>query len=230
MGPRLADFHPPHVRAFAWWDPRGAGTRFLIALAAGALAVALTPKHWPWFVRAVVVWNVVGLTLTGLAWLIIARANAEETKRRAAAYDPGRSMVWFTGIGASLFSFFAAAFVLRHVKTFDTGAFRLWTLLTLVAIALSWLVTHTSYALRYAHLYYHRGQAGGLEFPGRAAPCDFDFAYFAFTIGMTFQVSDVTISHPLIRREVLFHSLLSFVYNTAILAFALNIAFGLVGS
>ncbi len=96
-------------------------------------------------------------------------------------------------------------------------------------MALSWALTHTAFTLRYAHLYYREDAegVGGVEFPGGARPSYFDFAYFAFTIGMCFQVSDVAVSSPQIRRAVLLHATLSFLYNTAILAFVLNLAFGL---
>ena len=85
-----------------------------------------------------------------------------------------------------------------------------------------------AYALRYAHLYYRDDEegVGGLSLPGDAAPAYLDFAYFAFTIGMCFQVSDIAVSSPQIRRTVLGHSVLSFLYNTAILATAINLAVG----
>ncbi len=84
------------------------------------------------------------------------------------------------------------------------------------------------YTLRYAHLYYHDDHEGigGLEFPGGGRPSYVDFAYLSFTIGMCFQVSDVVVSSRQIRRTVLGHALLSFVYNTAILATAINLAVG----
>ena len=103
--------------------------------------------------------------------------------------------------------------------------------LCLLNVALSWALTQTSFALRYAHLYYREDKegVGGVDFPGGAPPAYFDFAYFAFTVGMCFQVSDTTVSSPQIRRAVLLHATLSFVYNTAILAFVLNLVFGLAG-
>ena len=99
-----------------------------------------------------------------------------------------------------------------------------------VAVFIAWLLTHTAYALRYAHLYYRDDEegVGGLQFPGDGPPDAFDFAYFAFTIGMCFQVSDVVISSRQLRRAALFHGCLSFAYNTAVLALALNIGFGLL--
>jgi uncharacterized membrane protein len=100
----------------------------------------------------------------------------------------------------------------------------------LLAVVTSWLLTHTSWALRYAHLYYRDDKegVGGLVFPGDRAPTAFDFAYFAFTLGICFQTSDVCITSPQIRRAALFHACQSFAYNTAILALALNLAFGFV--
>ena len=92
------------------------------------------------------------------------------------------------------------------------------------AVVSAWAVTHTAFTLRYAHLYYDdSGGKGGLDFPGGEPPDDFDFAYFAFTVGMCFQVSDVAVSRSAFRRWVLAHALLSFAYNTAIVALTINL-------
>jgi uncharacterized membrane protein len=104
-----------------------------------------------------------------------------------------------------------------------------WVVIALVSVALSWLLTHTAYTFHYAHLYYNPNRDGGLIFPGTTAPCDMDFAYFAFTLGMAFQVSDVQVEAPDIRRTTLGHALISFVFNTTILALALNVMFALLG-
>ena len=84
--------------------------------------------------------------------------------------------------------------------------------------------------MRYAHLYYRDDAEGegGLKFPGEHKPDDYDFAYFAFTIGMCFQVSDVLVTSRQIRRSVLFHAVISFAYNTVILALVLNLLFGIL--
>lgn len=98
----------------------------------------------------------------------------------------------------------------------------------------SWCITHTLFALRYAHLYYGDDEedaskhAGGLNFPEENEQPDFlDFAYFSFVIGMTFQVSDVEITNKRLRRLVLLHSLISFAFNTFIVALTINIIAGL---
>ena len=103
------------------------------------------------------------------------------------------------------------------------------------AVALGWFLIHTMFVFRYAHLYYYDSDEDGtaqrgLTFPGTQEPDDYDFAYFSFVIGMTFQVSDVQITDPGVRSVVLVHAIMSFAYNTAILALVVNLASGLLSS
>ncbi|CAN5901635.1 DUF1345 domain-containing protein [soil metagenome] len=210
-------------------SPRHAAARMLIATLTAMLAVALlTPSSEAWWQRMIIGWDSGALTLVVLAWTVILRADSAATRKRAGSDDPGRHVVFVIALVASLFSLFAAAFVLKQVRTMTGQEQQTWTILTLGAIALSWAMTHTAYTLRYAHLYYRGGGRHGLQFPGDEAPADIDFAYFAFTVGMCFQVSDVTVSTTVCRRAVLLHAVLSFVYNTMILALALNLVFGLM--
>jgi uncharacterized membrane protein len=104
--------------------------------------------------------------------------------------------------------------------------------LGIAAVVLGWVLIHTTFVFRYAHLFYYDDNddgvaARGLMFPGTSDPDDYDFAYFSFVIGMTFQVSDVQITDPNVRRVVLLHGLISFGYNTAIVALVVNLASGL---
>lgn len=219
---------PPRPRHRRRWaiSPHYAVGRLVISVVIGLAAYLLVaPLDVAWWVRAVAGWDAGALTLTTLVWSVILRADSKETARRAGSDDPGRHVVFGIAVVASVFSFFAAAFVLRQVRTFAPDARMAWTLLTLAAIVLSWAVAHTAYTLRYAHLYYGRGGHKGLQFPGDEPPSDVDFAYFSFTIGMCFQVSDVVVTSTHCRRAVLLHAVLSFVYNTAILALALNLVF-----
>ncbi len=105
----------------------------------------------------------------------------------------------------------------------------------ILAVVLGWFLIHTLFVFRYAHLYYFDSDEDGsaqrgLTFPGTTEPDDYDFAYFSFVIGMTFQVSDVQITDPGVRTVVLMHALLSFGYNTAILALGVNLASSLLNS
>lgn len=199
------------------------------ALAGVATYFALAP--FTQAVRAVGAWDAASFVLLSFAWQFMLRATPSETKRRAATEDPGRTAVWILVLLSSTASLFAAAVVLRQAKSLAPGQAALWAALCLAAVILSWSLSHTSWTLRYAHLYYrddHEG-VGGLVFPTEGkphTPDDLDFAYFAFTVGMCFQVSDVTITSRQIRRAVLVQACQSFAFNTAIVALALNLAFG----
>jgi uncharacterized membrane protein len=219
------------VRAFAPHDPRQAHARLAVALAAGVVTALAIPARLGLPLRAVAGWNAASLTMGALGWWLILRADPDETRCRAAAHDPGRRWVWLFVIVSSGISLFGTALVLREARTHAPFARDVFVALCVGAVATAWGLTHTAYTLRYAHLYYRDDAdgCGGLVFPGDGPPAYLDFAYFAFTVGMCFQVSDVAISSSQIRRVVLGQSLLSFAYNTAILATALNLVLGAFG-
>ena len=135
-------------------SPSRATGRFIASGTLGAITWAcltwLPQTLIAWPVRALATWDVASLTLSALSWTIILRADASETKRRAGGDDPGRYIVFIIALVASLISLFTAAVVLHTGKGAEVPA---WTVLTLAAVALSWAVTHTVYAFRYAHLY-----------------------------------------------------------------------------
>ena len=211
-------------------SPKRAGARILFAsiAAMGAIGIGVAAEH-PWWERMIVGWDAGAVTLVALAWWVIGRSTPEETALRAGSYDPGRHVVFGIATVASMFSMFVAAYVFKQIKTLAPEEQLIWTLLTLGSIALAWTMAHTGYALRYAHLYY-RDDAGkkGLTFPGDEDPSDLDFAYFSFTIGMCFQVSDVVVCNRITRRAVLLHAVISFLYNTMILALTLNLVLGMM--
>jgi uncharacterized membrane protein len=209
-------------------DPRRAAGRMILAALIGAGVGFFLPSEHSWAVRTVAGWDAGAMTLLLFVWWIIWASDPRETRCRAASADPGRTAVWFIVLIASCFSLFAGAVVLRHARSIDPERSALLVILCIIAIVAAWALTHTSYTLRYAHLYYRDDDEGegGLTFPGERKPDDFDFAYFAYTVGMCFQVSDVSISSPQIRRAVLGQAILSFAYNTVILALALNLLFG----
>lgn len=181
----------------------------------------VVPGSPPWQLRAMVGWDALALTLLGLSWRLIYKSDARATELRAADEDPGRFAVFVIAVLSSLVSLLAATLVLRMTRGQSGASF--WMALALLSVALSWLVTHTAYTLRYAHLFYRGEQNGGLSFPGTDAPTDLDFAYYAFTLGMCFQVSDVQVTSSEIRRATLGHALVSFVFNTTIVALSLNV-------
>ena len=215
-----------HVPA-AFWSPRRALGRLILAVAIGGLAAAVIPGRVGGPLRTVAGWDVGALVLLGLVWKIIFRASPEETARRAAAEDVGRSFVWAVVVLGSTVSIFAATVALRNAGSMAPQAEHELALLSLLAVVTAWVLCHTTYTVRYAHLYYQDdGDLGGLAFPGTEMPCLLDFAYYAFTIGMCFQVSDVAITQHRMRQATLGHALLSFVFNTLVLALALSLLFG----
>jgi uncharacterized membrane protein len=217
---------PPPARVQGW---RRGISRLTISAAAGLLtAFSLWGCSVPGL-NHVAGWNVAAVVFAGLGWARIVTMDAGVTRRRAAAEDPGRTFVWLIVLAASAFSLFAAIVVLRNASKSGTGMRGFTVGMCLLAVAMAWILTHTSYALRYAHLYYRDDEEGigGLDFPGEGPPCYFDFAYFAFTVGMCFQVSDVVVSSHQIRRTVLGQAILAFIYNTTIMALVLNLVFNM---
>jgi uncharacterized membrane protein len=207
-----------------------AGRRLLVSAAVGLVMGSVTGIGAPslgWAIHLLSGWDAAGITLLSLAWWRVWHDSSVETRKHAAAEDPGRTLVWLLVLLASLFSLFAAGFVMRraHSMTSTGTGFCLLLALCILTVGSAWALTHTAYALRYAHLYYRDDDdgEGGLEFPGKLDPDGMDFAYFAFTLGMCFQVSDVVITSRPIRRAALAHALLSFLYNTVVVALALNL-------
>jgi uncharacterized membrane protein len=223
----------PGSRSEPRWFP--ARHVWLTAIALAVATALLVPASFGWTVRAAAAWDVATLALLGLSWWGILYAGPAATRRRAAAADPGRVVLLFSAIGTSTVALVAAVALLSAPRGESPGGVALRLALGVWAVSGAWALLHTAYALHYSHLYYRGdpnqpggGAHGGLVFPG-GAPAAVDFAYFAFTIGMTFQTSDVTISSRTLRRWVLGHSVLSFGFNTVILALTVSLLGGAFG-
>ncbi len=201
-----------------------------------ALIVSYVAPGWlHGTVRAVAAYDVAAILILIYDWTIGLRNNATHTIRRAALNDPGRHLLMFVVVLSSLAGLASAIVILGKgpdVPAIDRDAALTFGIL---AVILGWVLIHTTFIFRYAHLYYFDSDEDGtaqrgLQFPGTNEPDDYDFAYFSFVIGMTFQVSDVQIVDPGVRTIALMHALLSFAYNTAILALVVNLASGLLNS
>jgi uncharacterized membrane protein len=208
-------------------DPRKAIPRLLISIGIGVVAWVAFATRLKALLAALAGWNAGVLTLLALCWHVIATFDAKATRHRAASEDFGRSASYLITLLASAVSVVAATVLVRQAKG-DLPEAHILAALCLAAVVVGWTLTHTTFTLRYAHLYYrdHRN-VGGVDFPGDAPPRYLDFAYLAFTVGMTFQVSDTDVSSARMRQTVLAHALLSFMYNTFILAFVLNLLVGM---
>jgi uncharacterized membrane protein len=198
----------------------------LFACAAIGLVVffALTLTDWRLASRLLVAWDVFAGLYLLVVMQMMATAPVERIRVRARLQDEGRSAILALTATAALASL--AAILALLGASGPRGREPADLMLAILTIFTSWALTHTIFALHYAHEYYdenqHRG--GGMKFPDEGEPDYWDFMYFSFTIGMCAQVSDIGVSCKPIRRTVLGHSIISFVFNTALLALTVNIA------
>ncbi len=167
-------------------------------------------------------------------WSLMLRATPETMRRNAQRQDEGRLVILSLIAAAACASLLAIGLMLKDTKGGLTSAIALHVTLSVVTLVGSWLLVHTIFALHYAHGYYQDGKtlreckAEGLDFPSDLEPDYWDFIYFSFVIGMTSQVSDVEITSRSLRRLALIHGVLSFFFNTTILAISINIIAGLL--
>lgn len=181
-----------------------------------------------WQLAMLVGWITTAALLLLWIWLEIGRLDAPTTARVATREDDSRAAARSILVASSVMSLLAVVAALHRASTADFQLEIALTATAMLAVVLAWLIVNTVFVLRYAHLYYAGPEAGGVEFPGRNAPCYRDFAYLGFTVGMTFQVSDTAVSDPAIRATVLRHALLSFLFNVAIIATTINVIARLV--
>jgi uncharacterized membrane protein len=206
---------------------RAAG-RFGAAIAAGVLAFLVVPVHAGIGLNLLVAWNVVAGVYLVLAWTHIAHADATETRRHARAEDVSAYIIFVIVLVAAFASLGAIEILLQGVQELPPLPKAVYVGLSFTALVLSWLLIHTVYTFHYARRYYDshpvtKADVRGLDFPGGENPDYFDFAYYAFVIGMTSQVSDVSVASRHIRRITLLHGILSFLFNIGILALSINI-------
>lgn len=198
--------------------------RTFIALALGLVVMAILPGSLRPVTRLLIGWDVFVAFYLALVFTLSFRGGIGHIKRNAALQDDGRFLILcVTAVGA----FASIAAIVSELGASHKGVMEL-TLAT-VTVALSWATVHTTFALHYAHDYYRDdGSPGGLQFPSAndtpQEPDYWDFVYFAFVIGMTAQTSDVGISDRTIRRTATAHGVISFIFNTALVALMVNIA------
>jgi uncharacterized membrane protein len=203
-----------------------------------ALIVLLITKSRPASISFMLVWIAFAASFLIFSWIVIFSSHPKGLRNIAIQQDSSRTLIFLFVLFAAFISVFAIIVLLQGVPHDSKRGITYHILLAAAAVFCSWSLIQTLFTLRYAHLYYTYADPdahasgkhnGGLEFPGTAIPDYLDFAYFAFVVGMTFQVSDVQITSPALRRMALLHGLLSFVYNTIVIALAINIISGVIG-
>jgi uncharacterized membrane protein len=194
----------------------------LIGLAAGVAAALLMQ----WELAILVGWDTMAAAVLIFSWWLIRTSDSRETALRARIEDPSRAVTDLVLLSASLASLVGVGFALFEASRRAGASLVLISLVAVLTVMLSWLLIHAVYTVRYADLYYTSN--GGIEFPDEDEPAYSDFAYLAFTIGMTYQVSDTAIRSRPIRRAALVHALLSYLFGVAIIATTINVVASLL--
>ncbi|HUI47430.1 MAG TPA: DUF1345 domain-containing protein [Acidimicrobiia bacterium] len=204
--------------------------RLLVAAAAGVVVGAGTAFLVPWQTAILLGWDATAAIYLGRVWSSVGPMNSDETSAHATVEDSSRVAASVLLLSASVASLAGVGLDLVKADQAHTGGRVLLTVVGVVTVALSWAVVHTVFALRYAHEYY-TAPVGGIDFKTtHERPNYQDFAYVAFTVGMTFQVSDTDIQARKVRRTVLRQALLSYLFGAVILAVVVNVIATLLNS
>ncbi|MGN7786389.1 DUF1345 domain-containing protein [Niabella sp. 22666] len=205
------------------------GIKKLIYSLVPGLAAFFALFQLPINTRLIIAWDVFSVVLLLFYWTVFFKTDDKKLPRIVATEDDGVKIIFSIVLVAVCVSFLGVI-LLYQVQEETSGYKFLQAFISLSAIVCSWILLHTIFATRYADLYFkdrkrrgHDDHTEALMFPSPEKPDYLDFAYFSFVIGMTFQVSDVQINSKMIRRFVLLHSLISFAFNTVIVAITINV-------
>jgi uncharacterized membrane protein len=202
-----------------------AGTRLIIALVASLATAWLLPTGISLEMRAVASWDGFAVVALALTWVTILTLGPAQICMLAQKEDPSRLASLILVVLGAVASLLAVLVLLQESVTMQGASRSQAIVLALSAVALAWFLIHTVFTVRYAHLY-HSGvdSPNPLDFPGGEQQPDYlDFAYFAFIIGMTAQTADVGIRGRAIRRTALLHGIVSFAFNTAVVALSIGV-------
>lgn len=211
--------------------------RLYLSIAFGVIIFFVCRSNFSSIVSFMIAWLTFAAFYLTFSWIIILSYHPREVKAFAAKEDASSPFIFLFVLFAAFISLFAIIYLLQSIPNESKKGLSMHILLSFASVFCSWSLVHTVFTSRYAHLYYTKDvqsflkkdpDAFGLDFPNEKEPDYLDFAYFSFVLGMTFQVSDVVINSRSIRRLALLHGLLSFVYNTVIVAFSINIISGLI--
>jgi uncharacterized membrane protein len=200
--------------------------RVLWCAAVGVVVGVVAAFLVPWQVAVLLAWVAMSLAFCVWVWAAVHGADAETTRRIATREDGSRAAADVVLIAACIASLVGVALTLLKASTQLGLTQVLITAVAVVTVAVSWLDVHTVFTLRYAHLYYR--EDGGIDFHANERPDYRDFAYVAFTLGMTYQVSDTNLTSQTIRAAALRHALLSYVFGITVIALTINVVASLI--
>jgi uncharacterized membrane protein len=208
--------------------------RMVISLIFGALVLYFGPSDVG-TTRALLAWNAAVILFIVLILVMMGRTRAQDIRDHSTAEEEGRFTVLTLVIAAAAMTLIAIGVEIFAVKEMQgpSRAFRL--ALTFGTVISSWAFVHVVFAIYYAHEFHaemagkRKGLRGGLQFPGETLPDYWDFFYFSFTVGMTAQTSDVVITSRRMRRLVIVHGIVSFIFTTAVISLTVNLGAQLIG-
>jgi uncharacterized membrane protein len=227
---------PSHLR---WLHPRSVLRSILLqprlyyAIVSAVAAVLIMPAELAGTVRSALAWNIGAAVYLAFAIQLMRHCTTEVIRKRAARQDDGRLIVLLIITVSTAASLVAIVDVLALAKGAQGPAKLGYLALAAGTIFMSWMVTQIAFTFHYAHDFYNpdariADAKDGLVFPDDQQPDYWDFFYFATSIGATSQTSDVAIRSKSLRRLVTFHAILSFFFNTTVLALTINLAAGLI--
>ena len=209
---------------------RGAGarSRLLTSVVVGLVAgvgTAATPAGWQ--LGLLVGWMAGAALYVAWMWFTIWPLDGSATKQHASHEDPGQKSADVAVLTAAVASLAAVGLFLGTGSSGTGSAKVVEAVLTVLSVALAWAMVHTLFTVRYARMYYGDEPCGGIDFNQDDDPRYSDFAYLAFTLGMTFQVSDTDISRQDLRATILRHMLLSYLLGAVVISVTVNLVAGL---
>jgi uncharacterized membrane protein len=203
-----------------------------IAAFVGVVLVLALPSRWDWIVRVLAGWNGAVFLLVPLTYAWMRKLDARALRARYQEEDPTAPLILLVTVISALLSVLGIIALLSTARQVPSGERVAHLLLACTTIVSSWALVHTMFTIRYADMFYSvlDGDAPPLSFPDTAEPLFWDFVYFAFTIGVACQTADVSTRQTDIRKMVIIHSVIAFVFNLAILGFAINVSAGLLNN
>lgn len=218
--------HSNNDRAFSKWTQLHILYKIIMALAAGLLASIIIPEQQLSLIgRILLGWDIFCIALIVFYWISFLKSGQSHIQKQAAEDDPSRIVIFILLLICTVAGM-GAVILLLVSKNDSHNSKNLHLLIAVGGMVLTWVLVHTIFTVRYAHMYYRQLKQvkdKPLTFPGSEQPDFMDFAYFSFVLGMTFQVSDVSINSKKMRRWALLHGLISFAYNAVIIALTINI-------
>ena len=199
-----------------------AGRRVTWSMLAGAVAGVVVSLFTVPSAAILAGWDVAVVIYLAWVWIAVWRLDPGTTARLAKREDPSAPVAELVVISAGIAMLVAVGFALVRAGQATGGMKAFLVTLGLLSVVLSWTIVHTVYALWYARAYYSEPD-GGIEFNEEEPPTYTDFAYFAFTVGMTYQVADTNITSKVIRRTPLHHAFLSYLFGAVLLGLVINV-------